>query len=121
IAMRAPCFTACGVGRGLLGLALAALCIFPAAAQASSREAVILGRAFAYDYNLKSRAGDELVLAVLFSPQNPGAADPWVDGFKGLDGVKIQGLNFRVVRVAYNGAAALRTEVANQGIDILLV
>jgi hypothetical protein len=90
-------------------------------ASASSRAAVILGRAFAYDYNLKSRAGDDLVLAVLYSPQNPGAADGWVDAFKGLDGVKIQGLSLKVVRVAYNGAAALRTEVTNQGIDILLV
>jgi hypothetical protein len=107
--------------RSFAGGALAALCLMPLSAQASSREAVILGRAFAYDYNLKSRAGDELVLAVLFNPQNASAADPWLESFKGLDGVKIQGLTFRVVRLAYTGAAALRTEVASQGIDILLV
>jgi hypothetical protein len=106
----------------VLLFALAALPLF--VAQAGEREAVILGRAFAYDYNLKSRAGEALVLGVAFNPQDSSsqsAADAWFDSFKALAGVKIQGLPLKIIRVPYSNAGALHASVQGQGIDILFV
>lgn len=112
----------------LLALALVLVAwiftLWPTAARAGEREAVILGRAFAYDYNLKSRAGGALVLGVVFNPQDSNsqsAADAWFESFKALAGVKIQGLPLKVIRVPFSGAAALHASVQNQGIDILFV
>jgi hypothetical protein len=107
-----------------LSLAAGALLLLPSPARAGEREAMILGRAFAYDYNLKSRAGDSLVLGVLFNPQDSSsqaAAETWFKSFKALAGVKIQGLPLKVVRVPFSNAGALHSSIQAQGIDILFV
>lgn len=108
-----------------LALALAVCAsLLPASSRAGEREAVILGRAFAYDYNLKSRAGGALVLGVLFNPQDSNsqaAADAWFTSFKALAGVKIQGLPLKIIRVPFSNVGALHASVESQGIDILFV
>jgi YfiR/HmsC-like len=86
------------------------------------RQAVILTRALSYDNNLKGRAGDTVVLAVVYKGGN-AASESMADGvfhaFKPLEGVKIQDLPFKVVKVAFTGKDALRSAVSSQGIDAL--
>jgi hypothetical protein len=44
-----------------------------------------------------------------------------VRAFKALEGVKVQGLPLRVVKVAFTGKDALHSAVSSQGIDALYV
>lgn len=104
------------------------LCLLPRIARADAvtpdKQAVILARALAYDDNLRSRAGDSLVIAVLFKAGQGGsesAADGMVHAFKALEGVKVQNLPFRVVKLAYSGKEALHAAVSSQGIDALYI
>jgi hypothetical protein len=91
---------------------------------APDKQAVILARALAYDDNLKTRAGDSLVIAVIFKASAGGsesAADGVVRAFKAIEGVKVQGLPLRVVKLAFSGKDALHGAVTSQGIDALYV
>jgi hypothetical protein len=91
---------------------------------APEKQAVILARALAYDDNLRTRAGDSLLVAVLFKPgvgASDTAADSVVHAFKALEGVKVQSLPLRVIKLAFTGKEGLRTAIANQGIDALYV
>jgi hypothetical protein len=91
---------------------------------APDKQAVILARALAYDDNLKARAGDSLLVAVLFKASAAGsesAADAVVRAFKALEGVKVQGLPLRVVKMAFSSKDALHSAVSSQGIDALYV
>lgn len=88
------------------------------------RQALILTRALSYDDNLKSRAGDSVVVAVLFKPGNPASeamADTTTRAFKAVEGVKVQNLPFRAVKVGYGGKDALQAAIGAQGIDALYV
>jgi hypothetical protein len=88
------------------------------------RQALILTRTLAYDNNLKSRAGDALVVAVVFRRGNPvseAAAGPIFQGFRALEGVKVQDLPFHAVQLPYVGAAGLKSAVETQGIDVLYI
>jgi hypothetical protein len=86
------------------------------------KQAVIIARALAYDDNLRSRAGDSLVVAVLFKPgSGEGAADAMMHAFKALEGVKVQSLPLKIVRLPFTGRDALHSAVASQGIDALYV
>lgn len=81
-------------------------------------------RAFSYDYSLKQRAGDAVVLAILYKPgssSSEAAADTWAKAFKPGDGEKIQGLPFQLVRHGYEGADKLKSFVSEKGVDILVV
>jgi hypothetical protein len=86
------------------------------------RQVPILTRALAYDDNLKARAGDELVVAVLAKPGN-SLSDQAAEGvhraFKGLAGIKVQGLPLRAIRLNFTGGAHLVTAIQSQGIDAL--
>ena len=88
------------------------------------KQAVILARALAYDDNLRNRAGDSLVIAVLFKPGAGGsesAADGMVRAFKALEGVKVQNLPMHVLKLAYGSRDALHGAVGAQGIDAVYV
>lgn len=103
-----------------------ALSLLPSAARAEAvapdKQAVIIARALAYDDNLRGRAGDSLVVAVLFKPgAGDAAADAMMRAFKALEGVKVQTLPLRVVKLAFAGKDSLHTAVAGQGIDALYV
>ena len=100
-------------------------CLWSRVAAADSvppdKQAVILARALAYDDNLHNRAGDSLLVAVLFKPGSDGAADAIYRAFKGLEGVKVQGLPLHVVKLAYSSKDGLHGAVSGQGIDALYV
>ena len=104
------------------------VCLLPRASRADQvapdKQAVILARALAYDDNLRGRAGDALVVAVVFKPAQAGsesAADAMVRAFKALEGVKVQNLPMRVVKLAFTGKDALHASVSSQGIDALYI
>jgi len=88
------------------------------------RQALILTRTLAYDNNLRSRAGDALVVAVVFHRGNPvseATATPMMQVFRALEGVKVQDLPFHVAQVPYSGAQALKGAIESQGIDVLYI
>jgi hypothetical protein len=88
----------------------------------ADRQAVILSRALAYDNNLRSRAGDTVVVAILYKSGNgasESAADAIFRAFKALESVKIQDLPLRTVKVAFSSKDALRAAVSSQGIDAI--
>jgi hypothetical protein len=88
------------------------------------RQVPILTRALAYDENLKNRAGDELVVAILAkagSKPSEQAADAVSRAFSGLSGIKVQGLPLRSARLTYSNAGALSTAIKGQGIDVVYV
>lgn len=108
-------------------IVLALVIWLPRVAQAQvppEKQAVILARALAYDDNLKNRAGDSLVVAVVFKPgQAPSesAADAIFKAFKALEGVKVRDLPLKTVKLAYSGKDALHSAIVGQGIDALYV
>jgi hypothetical protein len=88
------------------------------------RQALILTRTLAYDNNLRSRAGDAVVVAVIFKRGNAAseaAAGPILQGFRALEGVKVQDLPFHAVQLAYANAAGLKSSIESQGIDVLYI
>lgn len=124
--MRSPIAKAPRRGRGwtlVLGAtALLAGSSGRAAAQSQvppEKQAVILTRALAYDNNLHARAGDSVVIAVLYKAAGDEAADAAFAGFKALEGVKVQDLPIKVVKLAYSGKDALRSAITAGGIDVL--
>jgi hypothetical protein len=112
-----------------IGWALVVIaCLWPRVSRADQvapdKQAVILARALAYDDNLRGRAGDSLVIAIVFKPgagASESAADGMVRAFKALEGVKVQNLPMRVVKLPYGGKDALHVAVAGQGIDAFYV
>jgi hypothetical protein len=117
-----------GVFRHSIRLLIAIVCLLPRLARADQvspdKQAVILARALAYDDNLHARAGESLVIAVLFKPgqgSSENAADAVVRAFKGIEGVKVQNLPLHVVKLAYSGKDALHAAIGSQGIDALYV
>ncbi|HXU74577.1 MAG TPA: YfiR family protein [Polyangia bacterium] len=117
-----------GALRHIGWVVLLVVCLLPRLAHAEQvapdKQAVILARALAYDDNLRGRAGDTLVVGVIFKPGAGGsesAADGMVRAFKALEGVKVQNLPLRVVKLAYSSKDALHSAVSSQGIDALYV
>ncbi len=87
------------------------------------RQALILIRALAYDRNLTSRAGDELVVAVAYKfgdTTSKTAADKVTKAFKATKKLKIQGLPIRVVKVAI-GRDDLEQITADEGVDAIFL
>ena len=109
------------IGRGLLLLAAGAgLAI--GQELTSERQVLILSRALAYDSNLKSRAGDDLVVGVLSKAGNgpsEDAASAMARAFQSLISVKVQGLPVRTVQLAYTTAGALASALETRGVDVL--
>jgi YfiR/HmsC-like len=109
------------IGRGLLLLAAGAgLAI--GQELTSDRQVLILSRALAYDSNLKSRAGDDLVVGVLGKAGNgpsEDAASAMARAFRSLISVRVQGLPVRTVQLAYTTAGALAFALETRGVDVL--
>ncbi len=104
----------------------ACLVLGPSAAFAAGedRQAAILARAFSYDYSLKQRAGESVTLVLIYRAGNGGSessADAWARGFKPLEGAKVAGVPFTVVRHAFESAEKLKGFAQEKGADILLV
>ena len=106
-------------------LLLAGLLVIGGAAWAGyDRQAAIIVRALAYDYNLKERAGDSLVIAVLYKEgdgESATMADAWVKAFDSLSGVKVAGLPMSAIKMPFANAASLKAAIASKGIDVLFV
>jgi hypothetical protein len=86
------------------------------------RQALILTRALSYDNNLRSRAGDAVVVAVLYkagSGASESMADQMLHAFKALEGAKVQDLPFRAVKLPFSGKEGLKAAISSQGIDVL--
>jgi hypothetical protein len=111
--------------RPIVGTTLTLLALAGAPALADvERQATILARAFGYEYTLKTRAGDSVVLGVLYKakdPQSEGMADDWLRAFRALSSVKVQGLPFSAVKVPFENSAGLRASVQSQHIEIIFV
>ena len=79
---------------------------------------LILTRALAYDGNLKTRAGADLLIAVLGKPGNAASdelASTMGKAFRGLGNVKVQGLAVRATQLAYKDAAGLAAAIESPG------
>ena len=97
----------------------AAEATLPAKAQAS-----VLARVLAYDNNLKKRAGDAVVVGVLYaagSPPSSSEADEMFAAFKQLEKFVLLGLPMKAEKVAFLDAASLRAVVRDRGVDALFV
>ncbi|MCP3061203.1 YfiR family protein [Myxococcus sp. K38C18041901] len=95
-----------------------------AGAQSPDRQAVIALRSLAYDNNLAKRAGDELLVTVLYRPDVPASAERslrLVEALTKLGTMKVQGLPLRAQRMAWTGLPALRSSVEAQGVDVLFL
>jgi hypothetical protein len=89
-----------------------------------ARQVLILTRALAYDGNLKTRAGTDLLIAVLGKANNSGSeelASSMSRAFRGLGNVKVQGLAVRATQLNYTGASALAAAIESQGIDAIYI
>jgi len=106
---------------------VASIVLFADLARADDLEeksAPIMARAVAYDYNLKARAGGDLVVGILYKPgdaSSEATADRWLAAFAKLSGVKLQGLPLSAKKLAYTSGAQLGSEGQAQSLDIVLV
>lgn len=113
--------------RALAALLLLVAVALPAAAQSrvpADRMVAILSRALAYDRNLAARAGQTVVVAVLYAPNDPTSArvgDEVRSAFKGLEKLKLQGKPFQVLAAPYTGIAATGDLVEKNGVDALFL
>lgn len=111
---------------GALGLCLTLTATTTRAQDAvpGSRQASILTRALAYNKDLKERAGDAIVLAVLYragTQTSETMSNDIYRAFQALESYSIRGLPFRVVRVPYEGPGSLKANIREQGIDVVYV
>jgi hypothetical protein len=112
---------AAGALGALLFLAATALGEAPVA---PDRQVLILTRALAYDGNLKTRAGEDLLIAVVGRNGNAASeevASAMSKAFKSLGNVKVQGLAVRAVQLGYASVNTLGLAIESQGIDALYV
>lgn len=86
------------------------------------KQAVILTRAISYDKNLRARAGNTLVIGVLYKPgvaDSESTAAELLRAFKSIEGIKVQELPLSVVKLAYTGKEPLKSAIVAGGIDAL--
>ena len=90
----------------------------------SSRQAVIVLRALAYDGNLRTRAGDTIDIGVLYKKGHGGSeqmAATMAKAFGVLASTQVAGLPIAVSRLAYGGTEALDKSIGGVGIDMIYV
>ncbi len=88
------------------------------------RNVIILVKALSYDQKIVERAGSEMVMAVVYSADEPGAedeAESWRRSFAKLSAVRFLGLPFRAIKVPAGTPERLRKAIADEGIDALFV
>src|SRR5262245_16952233 len=93
---------------------LGVLCrVSPASAAGTDREAVILARVWAYDRNLKTRAGETVTIAVLSgsSPAARAEAEQTLRDFRQLEKLKVAGLPIEVILLEYRSPAQLQADL----------
>jgi hypothetical protein len=91
---------------------------------AQDKRVTMLTRALAYDYSLRTRARDSLVVALIYKPGSPtseAAADSLFKSFKALNGVKVQGFSPAAVKMPFESAESLKAAVSAQGVDVVMV
>ncbi len=89
-----------------------------------ARQASILTRALAYSRTIKERAGDAVVVGVIYLSGHSGSeamANDVYLGFKTLESFAVRGLPFRVTRIAYTRDDELRRTIREAGVDALFV
>lgn len=104
------------------GLAFAS----PARAQdvPAERQVLILTRALAYDDEIKGRAGDDVTVAVVSKPGNPASeamSAAVAKAFRGIGGIKVQGLSLKIVQVPFASGPALQAAASGQSIDVFYI
>jgi hypothetical protein len=113
---------------GLLSLALG--CGGTPSAQAEdtapveSKRAIILMRTLAYDNSIATRAGERVVLAVVYRKGDASSeshASETTKAFRHLEAVKIAGLPFHVMMAAYAGPSGLEALIDHDGADVFLL
>jgi len=117
------------VWRHLLALALSIsmFCAPQATADPMSlreRHATILAKSLTYDDNLLSRAGKEVVVAVLYragAEATAEDAEAWRQAFDNLASLRFLDLPFRALTLPLETAEQLRKAIDQQGIDALFV
>ena len=88
------------------------------------RQASILTRALAYDRNMKERAGDSVVVGVIYRAGNAAseaASNELLQAFRGLEKFAVHGLPFKTLRVPFDGVAGLRDTIKAEGIDAIYI
>ena len=88
------------------------------------RQAAVLGRVLAYDRGMKERAGDSVVVGVLYRAGNAGSEDcsqQMFEGFRAIERFVLHGLPFKTMRIAYDGAGDWRQTLRGSGVDALYV
>jgi hypothetical protein len=104
------------------------LLVAPAPARAQEvppeRQVLILGRALAYDDEIKNRAGDDVTIAVLAKTGNPASealAATMLKAFRGIGGVKVQGLSLKFTQLGFSNGPTLQSSLASANVDVLYV
>ncbi|MEZ0311477.1 MAG: YfiR/HmsC family protein [Myxococcota bacterium] len=90
----------------------------------SQRQAAILGRVLAYDRGMKERAGDSVVVAVLYRMGNPGSetcSNQMFEGFRSVERFVLHGLPFKVIRLTYDAGGVWRDTLRSDGVDAMYV
>ncbi len=118
----------------MAALAVAATCILVAMAEtrvgwaadeiSPDRQASILVRALAYNRNLKTQAGDDFVLAVVYQRNNTASEECGRDAvaaFRGFEKFVMEGLPFRVAPISYESASAMNHTLTRDGVDAVYV
>jgi hypothetical protein len=93
-------------------------------APVQARRAAILARALAYDNGMAARAGQRVVLAIVYrkgDASSEAKADETAKAFRPLEGIKIVGLPFHVIQAAYAGPSGLETLIDRDGADAFLL
>lgn len=94
------------------------------AAGLEEKSAPIIARAMAYDYNLKTRAGSTITVAVLYKSgdsSSEASADRWLEALRTLESVTIQGARLKVIKLSFSGGEKLTSDGQGREVDVLLV
>jgi hypothetical protein len=88
------------------------------------RQVLILTRALAYDDEIKNRAGDDVLIGVVSKVGNAASdamAGAMLKAFRGIGGVKVQGLSLKFTQLAFTSGPALQAAAASQNVDVMYV
>jgi hypothetical protein len=123
VTSRRRCSIRSGLGRSPWVLPLVSLFLYgrawaqdPPNLQVRDRQVKTLARVLAYDENLTRRAGNSVVLAVIYSPGNPGLkkeASEWFASFSKLESYNIRGLPFHVVMLPFADVEKAEKSIAD--------
>jgi hypothetical protein len=110
----------------MLSFALVLCAVAPARAQEvpPERQVLILTRALAYDDEIKNRAGDDVTLAVMAKAGNATSeamAAAIVKAFRGIGGLKVQGLSMKITQISFSNGPALLAAATSQNVDVVYV